>query len=118
MTISTKNIFNFQYLKNLVSNVKDLKGKNLAPAIQLSYISLCDHHSKFDEFTITIKELCNMFYCEERQVFRYLNKLENSGLIKRKRNTSDKGKRKIGNSLFITLIHPDEIFKHNDMESI
>lgn len=114
MTISINNTFTFKHLRNVASTILDSQDHNLNPAIKLSYISLCDHQGNFNEFSITIKELCALFECKKRQVIRHLNKLEECTLLKRRYSTLSNGKRKIGNSLFITLINPP----HNNMESI
>ena len=104
-------------IKNLRKTLKKFitpNGKLLGNNDIDFYERLAFEQEKSPELYINQKEFSKKINCSIRHLRRKLKLFEDCQLLARRNGVYFNGIRKIGNSLFITLLHPNQIFKHSN----
>lgn len=94
------------YQQNVPTLNCHLSSLDLKISTKYIYVILCTENKHFTKFSISKKYLSDLFGLENRQLERHFKVLEKNNLIKRYYDTSDTGKRKIGNTLHLELTPP------------
>jgi len=89
------------------------KKKIITKAVRLAYWDLVNEVQHFGKFHIFKTKLSDLLEVQCRQIERYLLYLEEIGLVFRDYTTHNAKDRDFGNSLYLTLIHPKEIFSYH-----
>ena len=88
------------------------KKKIISIVVRLAFWDLINEVQHFGKFHITKTKLSELLEVQFRQIERYLLHLEEIGLVFRDYTTHNINDREVGNSLYLTLIHPKEILSY------